>query len=257
MILRSLLLSAIAIASFSAAGAVTIDHDKVQPFAQPEPVTVSEKTAVKFKPSLHIVDGCHPYPAVNAAGETSAGLKGSGRIDGKCKGSALGSQVYGRAIWYKDLWAIVYGWYFPKDKVDFLNKGQRHKWVSAVVWLDNPAVETPKILAISTWNVKGGYDILKNEPPECYRYGCDPKFVEYINMTTPMLSYVRSLEEPVHTLRPTTARGTGELQDLVMWEQLSEEARIALGEADFGEKSPVPFIDTNLNANLEAARPFL
>ncbi|EGZ18454.1 necrosis inducing-like protein NPP1 type, partial [Phytophthora sojae] len=233
-----------------------IDHDKVQPFAQPEPVTVSEKTAVKFKPSLQIVGGCHPYPAVNAAGETSAGLKGRGPKDGECKGSALGSQVYGRAIWYKDLWAIVYGWYFPKDKGygSILAKGQRHKWVSAVVWLDNPALETPKILAISTWNVEGGYDILKNEPPQCYRYSCDAKFAEYINMTTPMLSYERCRPEPsYHTLRPTTARGTGELQDLVMWEQLSEEARIALGEADFGEKSPVPFIDTNLNATLEAA----
>ncbi|EGZ04472.1 hypothetical protein PHYSODRAFT_423056, partial [Phytophthora sojae] len=233
-----------------------IDHDKVQPFAQPEPVTVSEKTAVKFKPSLQIDGGCHPYPAVNAAGETSAGLKGSGPDDGKCKGSGLGSQVYGRAIWYKDLWAIVYGWYFPKDKGfgGILAKGQRHKWVSAVVWLDNPAVETPKILAISTWNLEGGYVILKNEPPECSRHGCDPKFAEYINMTTPMLSYEPYFQrDSFHTLRPTTARGTGELQDLVMWEQLSEEARIALGEADFGEKSPVPFIDTNLNATLEAA----
>ncbi|KAE8988113.1 hypothetical protein PR003_g21217 [Phytophthora rubi] len=58
---------------------------------------MSEKAAVKFKPSLQIIDGCHPYPAVNTAGETNGELKGSGKDDGDCKGSGLGSQVYGRA----------------------------------------------------------------------------------------------------------------------------------------------------------------
>ncbi|ETN04004.1 hypothetical protein PPTG_23679 [Phytophthora nicotianae INRA-310] len=42
----------------------TIDHDQVQTFSQPEPASNSEKTAVKFKPLLHISDGCHPYAAV-------------------------------------------------------------------------------------------------------------------------------------------------------------------------------------------------
>ncbi|GMF40552.1 unnamed protein product [Phytophthora fragariaefolia] len=226
MNLRSLVLTVLATAIFSAAEAVSIGHDKVQPFPQPEPVTISEKAAVKHKPSLQIVDGCHPYPAVNAAGETSAGLQGSGKPDGKCKGSGLGSQV--------------------------------HNWVNAIVWLDNPSLEKPKILAVSTSSLKGGYDIIKNAPRRCGRY-CDPEFAEYINSSSPMLSYVSYYPEGVslHTLRMTTTRGIGELQDLIMWEQLSEPARLALSKTDFGEKAKVPFIDVNLNASLEAARPFL
>ncbi|KAE9053816.1 hypothetical protein PF010_g32770 [Phytophthora fragariae] len=42
-----------------------------------------------------------------------------------------------------------------------------------------------------------------------------------------------------------------------MWEQLTEEARGALSETDFGNKAKVPFIDANFNANLETSRPFL
>ncbi|GMF19151.1 unnamed protein product [Phytophthora fragariaefolia] len=253
----SLLLAVIAAVALSTAHAVSIDHDKVQPFAQPEPATVSEKAAVKYKPSLQIIDGCHPYPAVNAAGETSSGLKGTGELDGECKGSGLGSQVYGRAVWYKDLWAIMYSWYFPKDMYyDFISKkGHRHKWVNAVVWLDNPALDKPKILAVSTSTTSNDYGIMKNGPPECDRQSCAPAFVEYTNDTSAMLSYI--LVDYGNSLSMTTVRGVGEVQDLIMWEQLTEEARTALSETDFGEDAKVPFIDANLKPNLEMARPFL
>ncbi|KAE9026648.1 hypothetical protein PR003_g11205 [Phytophthora rubi] len=255
MNLRFLLLTVIVSATLSFVGAGIINHDEVQPFPQPEPVTESEKTAVKFKPSLIIQDGCHPYPAVNAAGETSGGLKGTGKLDAG-KGSALGSQVYGRAVWHKDLWAIMYAWYFPKDMWYgvFGNKGHRHNWVSAVVWLDNPALAKPKILAVSTSTANGEYNIEKDVPPSCRRYSCDPPFADYINGTTPMLAY--GIKYEVSSLGMTTER-FGELQNLVMWEQLTEEARDALSETDFGEKVKVPFVDANFNANLEASRPFL
>ncbi|EGZ21907.1 necrosis inducing-like protein NPP1 type [Phytophthora sojae] len=209
MISRLLLLLGVAAASISFARADTIDHDKVQPFAQPEP----------FKLSLQIVTGCHPYPAVNAAGETSGGLKGTGENDEDCTGSTLGSQVYGRAVWYEDLWAIMY----------------------AVAY----------------------YDILKEGPPKCYYYrwgrqSCEVPFVEHINGTTVMLSYERYFDGTIgdfQILRPTTRKVTGEFQDLIMWEQLTEEACTALSNTDFGEKSPVPFIDANFNKTLDMARP--
>ncbi|EGZ15210.1 hypothetical protein PHYSODRAFT_333483 [Phytophthora sojae] len=47
------------------------------------------------------------------------------------------------------------------------------------------------------------------------------------------------------------------LQDLIMWEQLTEEARTGLREANFGEKTKVQFIDANFEANLEKALPSL
>ncbi|KUF89795.1 Superoxide dismutase [Phytophthora nicotianae] len=68
----------------------TIDHDEVQPFEEMEPTTDSEKSAIKYKPQLHISDGCHPYPVVQADGSVSAGLKWSGRYRSGCKGSDLG-----------------------------------------------------------------------------------------------------------------------------------------------------------------------
>ncbi|KAG6618985.1 necrosis inducing-like protein NPP1 type [Phytophthora cinnamomi] len=262
MNVHSLFFITITAATLSVVVGDSISHDKVQPFAQPEPTTISEKAAVKFKPSLQIVDGCHPYPAVNAAGETSGGLKKTGEPDGDCKGSPLGSQVYGRSVWFKDLWAIMYAWYFPKDMYSSgvlitTTKGHRHKWVSAVVWLDNPAVETPKILAVSTSDPNGGYRILKNAPPACGRRSCNPPFTDYINGSSAMLAYGEDYNYDGSSVTTTTARSKGELQDLIMWEQMTGEARNALSGTNFGDKAKVPFIDANFNASLEAARPFL
>ncbi|KAE9012581.1 hypothetical protein PR003_g15825 [Phytophthora rubi] len=151
----------------------------------------------------------------------------------------------------------MYAWYFPKDMYNQLSgmKGHRHNWVSAVVWLDNPAFEKPKILAVSTSLTNGEYSTLKDGPPECGRWSCAPPFNDYINVTSPMLAYGVGTDQGSWLIR-TTER-FGELQDLVMWEQLTEAARGALSETDFGEKAKVPFIDANFDTNLEASRPFL
>ncbi|KUF92059.1 hypothetical protein AM588_10006644 [Phytophthora nicotianae] len=126
----------------------TVDHDKVEPLPQPEAVTVSEKAAIKFKPQLYIPEMvCVSYPAVNAAGEVTGGLKGTNGNDA-CKYAPQGSQVYGRAGWYKDLWAIMYAWYFPKG-FWLLSPSRRHDWKSVVVWIDDPTLETPKIVGVS------------------------------------------------------------------------------------------------------------
>ncbi|KAE8909201.1 hypothetical protein PF005_g9115 [Phytophthora fragariae] len=251
MNLRFLLFTVIASATLSYVGAGSIGHDKVQPFPQPAPVTVFEKSAVKFKPRLFIQGACQPYPAVNAAGETSAGLKGTGRKSGACKGSGLGSQVYGRAVWHKDLWAIMYAWYFPKDVYPgaFFMTGHRHHWISTVVWLDNPA------LAVSTSLPDGSYAIEKNTPSTCDGISCPPPFSEHINLSNPVLVY--GVPESGGTSLGLTTWKIGDFQDLVMWDQLTETARSALNDTDFGEKAKVPFIDANFNANLETARPIL
>ncbi|GMF59579.1 unnamed protein product [Phytophthora fragariaefolia] len=126
----------------------TISHDQVQAFHQPEPVTISEKAAVKFKPQLHITNGCRPYPAVNDVGETSGGLKTTGSPSAGCKGSGWGSQVYGRSTWHRDIWAIMYSWYFPKDSPS-TGLGHRHDWEHVIVWINNPDVANPTILAVT------------------------------------------------------------------------------------------------------------
>ncbi|EGZ30297.1 necrosis inducing-like protein NPP1 type [Phytophthora sojae] len=206
MKLRSLLFAAFAAGQLSFVAGAIIDHDKVQPFVQPEPVTVSKNAAVKFKPNVLVLWTCHLNPAVNAAGDTSGGLKGTGERDSACK-----------AGWYQDMWAIMYAWYFPKDvyyRGTFSDKGFRHIWKNAVVWLDNPAVEKPKILAVSTSiGIKGG---------------------RYFNDSTPMLLSKADDGEDLSSLSQSNV-GDGEFQDLIIWEQLTEEARDALSSTDFGE----------------------
>ncbi|KAE8997163.1 hypothetical protein PR003_g21234 [Phytophthora rubi] len=151
----------------------------------------------------------------------------------------------------------MYARYFPKDMYwgTFSETGHRHEWASAVVWLDNPALEKPKILAVSTSQADGVYRIVKNGPPLCGRYSCAPRFTECINGTSPMLMYGLGIYGG--SMLTLTDKRVGETQDLIMWEQLTEEARGALSETDFGKKAKVPFIDVNFNANLETSRPFL
>ncbi|GMF09319.1 unnamed protein product [Phytophthora lilii] len=108
-----------------------IGHDEVVPFKQLEPVTISEK-------SCHEVQTSNPY------------LKRS-----KCKGSGWDSQVYGRSTWYSDVWAIMYSWYFPKDSPS-TGLGHRHDWEHVIVWIDNPDVPEPRILAV-TPSAHSGY----------------------------------------------------------------------------------------------------
>ncbi|OWZ06864.1 Necrosis inducing protein NPP1 [Phytophthora megakarya] len=239
-------LAFLVVAVLSTINAASIDHDKVQPFAQPEPVTVTEKAAVKFKPSIAILAGCHPYPAVNAAGDISAGLKGTGPIDGDCKDPPLGSQVYSRSTWYNDKWAIMYAWYFPKDMQNIwglTKSGDRHDWVNLVVWLDNPAIPTPTILAtsVSTNGARaGGYTIVK-----------PPKKRDIINGTTTKVRYSEESMQKFHTIYLYDKEG--EYQDLIQWSQLTEAAREFLGYDDFGDSARVPFNDANFETNLKAA----
>ncbi|KAJ8552193.1 hypothetical protein ON010_g10354 [Phytophthora cinnamomi] len=96
---RALLIAAVGCLAAVQAKVNWINHDQVKPFAQLAPTNASEKAAIKFKPQLHISYGCHPYPAVQADGSVSDGLKWGGKADGKCKGSGWGSQVYSRSAW--------------------------------------------------------------------------------------------------------------------------------------------------------------
>ncbi|KAE8876466.1 hypothetical protein PF005_g28357 [Phytophthora fragariae] len=94
--------------SMASVKAGTIGHDQVVPFPQSTATSTANSAALKFKPQVFINSGCHPYPAVNAAGDTSDGLKPSGSADAGCKGSGYGSQVYGRSTLYNNKWAIMY-----------------------------------------------------------------------------------------------------------------------------------------------------
>ncbi|KAF1786947.1 hypothetical protein Pcac1_g28250 [Phytophthora cactorum] len=242
-------------AALVACATATVDHDKIEPFPQPEPVTISEKTAIKFKPQLYTSEiACVSYPAVNAAGEVTGGLKGTNGNDA-CKYAPKGSQVYGRAGWYKDMWAIMYAWYFPKGFwLDFPTR--RHDWKSVVVWIDNPDLETPKIVGVSmsksdtkyykelkTWASNFvGYRMEGWRFNRTYIYGSNTslRFQYQIDLGSPYLNF---------------ASWDGEYQDLIMWEQLTDAARVALNDSKNFGRAEVPFSDEHYEDHLDKAWP--
>lgn len=48
-----------------------IDHDAVVGFDETVPDTTEGTLMLKYKPYLYVVDGCVPFPAVDAEGNTS------------------------------------------------------------------------------------------------------------------------------------------------------------------------------------------
>ncbi|KAE8983960.1 hypothetical protein PR002_g23098 [Phytophthora rubi] len=208
--------AAIIAVSIATAQAETIDHDQVVPFAQPEASTISQKAAVKFKPQIHITNGCHPYPAVNEAGQTGGGLKPTGAPSSSCKGSGWGSQDS------------------PSTGL-----GHRHDWEHVVVWIDNPDIASPTILAASP-SAHSGY--FYYVPPSSDSVDGNSVKVNYES------------HRPINHALDTTSE-SGEFQDLIMWDQLTDVARLALNTTSFG-KANVPMNDGNFLTKLGNAWPF-
>ncbi|GAB9477890.1 Necrosis inducing protein npp1, partial [Globisporangium polare] len=223
---------ATALASLATVNAAVIAHDAVVPFAEPTPITLEQTVALKFKPQIHISNGCHPYPAVDAAGNTSGGLKPSGSQSAGCKGSGWGTQVYGRAAAYNGVYALMYSWYFPKDS-PFTGLGHRHDWEHVVVWIDSLDAANPTILAV-TPSAHSGYE--KYAPPKSGTVDGVSAKVKY-----------ESIVVINHALDSTT--DAGEKQPLIMWDQLTDAARTALENTDFGDAN-VPMKDGNFLTKL-------
>ncbi|OWZ01948.1 Necrosis inducing protein NPP1 [Phytophthora megakarya] len=259
-------------------GGTVIDHDQVQPFDQPEPVTISEKAAVKYKPQLFIRDGCASFPAVNAAGEITGGLKGTKNTE-DCEKAPLGSQMYGRSTWYQDKWAMMYAWYFPKNFGGYKAK-KRHDWASIVLWIDNPAVETPKILGASLSQqtlkppklvflpmgerLEEPYQKMTELPPMAFvgmqqiqhnrisRWQWNYTYEGGSNISTRV---AHTYADKFSWIASRFSYQDGTYHDLIMWEQLTAAAREALNSADF-EEAKVPFNENNFETALGQAWPF-
>lgn len=218
----------------SAVHAAEIDHDKVVGFREVNPTTVTQKAAKKFQPYLKVWHGCVPFPAVDAAGNTSRGLKTSGSHNGGCS-SNIG-QVYSRSDWYNGSWAIMYAWYFPKDNPS-PGLGHRHDWESIVVWIDNPAVANPLVQSIAY----SGHGQYKKAAPSAAS----------ILGTNPLVGYDSNwpLNHELDVSGNVSGKG---MQPLIGWDDLTPAARHALNTTDFGSAN-VPFKDSNFKNNLAKA----
>ncbi|GMF30191.1 unnamed protein product [Phytophthora lilii] len=215
-----------------------LPYDQVAPFQEVLPTTTEAAVALKFKPQLHISNGCHPYPAVDADGNTNAGL-GVTEIFTSCKESPLGSQVYGRVKEYEGVVAIMYAWYFPRDYIVSPNwVGHRHDWEHAIVWLDSLS-ENAEVLSVTAQSVLG---YKTYSPPEA----------KHMDGSSMKLKYTWLIQTQ-HFLSGTTK--TGEFQDLILWGNMTAAARSALGSTRFFW-SKAPMNDDRFSGNLVKAYPF-
>ncbi|MDX1017318.1 necrosis-inducing protein [Sinorhizobium medicae] len=216
--------------SMAARAADVIDHDKVRGF--PDSTSGLLKT---FQPYLKVIRGCVPFPAVDADGSVSGGLKPSGMLNGGCSHNR--GQIYVRAAPYNRACAVMYSWFFPKDQNQnwFAKGGSRYDWQNVIVWLTRCNSEA-QVVAVSYWSHdRDRYDVMRQP---------------HMDGTHPLVKYYRQVGGYHFSLADT--RYPGGTQPAVGWSELTEEARETLDNHNFGDVA-VPFNSYNFDANLERA----
>ncbi|KAL1642084.1 hypothetical protein SLS58_005672 [Diplodia intermedia] len=225
-----------------------IDHDAVVGLPETVPDGATGELYEKFKPFLKVDSGCVPFPAVDASGNTNAGLNPSGTSTGDCSsspgqvyvrgGGAAASSNSSSAGAGAGAYALMYSWYMPKDSPG-TGLGHRHDWEGCVVWLSDPSPARATLLGVAA-SGHGGYET-STDPP--LRAGTTRPLLRYYN--------VFPVNHRVGFAAADDVGGGGE-QPMVAWESLPDAARRALRDADFGSAN-VPFKDGNFEENLAKA----
>ncbi|KAK1999966.1 necrosis inducing protein [Colletotrichum falcatum] len=208
-----------------------IAHDAVVGFPETVPSGVVGALYLKYKPYLYVVNGCVPFPAVDAAGNTGGGLSPTGSSNGGCS-SNIG-QVYARGGSYNGRYGIMYSYYMPKDS-PVSGMGHRHDWENTVVWLSD-ASDSATVVGVAV-SAHGNYDKKTSG-------------VDFTGVTHPRIGY-RSIWPLNHQMIFTST--TGGQQPLIAWESLTDAARTALQNTDFGSAN-VPMKDGSFTNNLANA----
>ncbi|KAK7746265.1 hypothetical protein SLS53_002224 [Cytospora paraplurivora] len=220
-----------------------IPHDEVVGFN----TTVADDTEgdlmLQWQPDLKVVDGCVPYPAVDAEGNTSSGLAPTGTSSGDCSSST--GQVYSRAGTYDDYYMIMYSWYMPKDEPNEiegeLGVGHRYDWENAVVVLSSESTNATLVGIAASYH--GDYQV-------CSGTGCD----DYLDGDTPLIRYYTAYGILDHSLGFTSI--VGGTQPLIAWDELPTVSQEALTNKDWGS-AIVPFLDSDFESYLEEAAEYL
>ncbi|KAK1930808.1 hypothetical protein P3T76_013765 [Phytophthora citrophthora] len=132
---------------------------------------------------------------------------------------------------------MMFAWYFPKNFWDGGPKS-RHNWASMVLWIDNPAFETPKLIGASFSqqvhkNIRGieyekePYNKLAAIPPK--------SFIDGSNVSTRV---AHTFADQVGWIGLKFTDLEGEYQDLIMWNQLTDQPWSLLISVMFRFRSP-------------------
>ncbi|KAH8785125.1 putative NPP1 domain protein [Diaporthe sp. PMI_573] len=230
--LVSLVAAAAAVSASPVERRAPIDSDKVVGFAETVPSGTTGSVYLAYKPYLKVVNGCVPFPAVDAAGNTNAGLNPTGASNGQCSSST--GQVYVRGTTSNGYYGLMYSWYMPKDSPSD-GLGHRHEWEGVVVWLKSATSTAASNVAAVCPSAHGEWN--------CATSGYT------LSGTRPLIEY-KSTWPVNHQMGLTTAVGGS--QPLIAWESLPTAARNALETTDF-VAATVPFKDSTFTNNLAAA----
>lgn len=233
-----------------------IDHDHVVGLPETVPDGIKGEVYKAYQPYLKVEEGCVPFPAVDAEGNTryfihplpyilpheantkrnSGGLFTSGPSDGDCSNST--GQVYTRGGSSNsnetDAYALMYAWYFPKDNPS-QTLGHRHDWEGVIVWIADPTLTSPDNVVAVCPSAHGGWDCTTDK----YTLSGSAPLIRYFNVW------------PVNHQCGLTSTKGGQ-QPLVAWESIPDMTREALETTNF-EAGHVPFKEANWQDNLEKA----
>lgn len=210
----------------------TIGSDDIVGFPQTVPSGTVGSVYLAYQPYLYVVNGCVPFPAVDAAGDTNAGLSPTGASNGDCSSST--GQIYVRGTTYGSYYALMYSWYMPKDEPSD-GLGHRHDWEGVIIWLkSSTSIASSNIVAVCP-SAHGGWD--------CSTTGFS------LSGTEALIKY-QSIWPLDHSCGLTST--VGGKQPLIAWESLPTVAQTALDTTDFGS-GIVPFIDAHFTTNLANA----
>ncbi|GMF11948.1 unnamed protein product [Phytophthora lilii] len=136
----------------------------------------------------------------------------------------------------------------------FCSASRRHDWASFVAWIDNPGLENPRLLGVSVSKTATKCDT-ETQVPEYMFAGYQRRGMRSEVSNTSVRAYYSNEALLGPAFLTLDGRLDGEYQDLIMWEQLPNEARAALTDDNFDD-SRILFNDENFDQSLSKAWPF-
>ncbi|KAM3086369.1 hypothetical protein ACMFMG_000503 [Clarireedia jacksonii] len=209
-----------------------INSDAVVGFAEKVPSGTVGTVYEAYQPYLYVVNGCVPFPAVDASGNTGGGLAPTGASNGDCSSST--GQIYVRGAQSGSYYGVMYSWYMPKDEPS-TGIGHRHDWEGVIIWLSSSTSTSASNIVAVCPSAHGGWDCSTNG----YKLSGTGALIKY-----------ESIWPIDHSCGLTST--VGGQQPMIAWESLPTAAQNALATTDFGDAN-VPFIDSRFTSNLAAA----